>query len=208
MQCGMAVLALLLAMVLATGRLHAASDAATVETCFTPQQLCTGIIVAAIERARREIKVEAYGFTSPPILDALVKARRRGLDVQVILDRTNASRGRNKGAMEMTGAGVPVWIDHRSGIAHNKVVVIDGHLVITGSFNFTVSADRKNAENVVVLESPTLAARYLANWRSLLAVARPYDGQDSEAGSAVARPHGRHRHRVFAWCHGAGPACR
>jgi phosphatidylserine/phosphatidylglycerophosphate/cardiolipin synthase-like enzyme len=157
----------------------ARGEAATVETCFTPRRRCTGVIVAAIDRARRDIYVQAYGFTSAPIVGALVSAYRRGVRVAAILDKSNTRRsGRFDGAGIIDAAGIPVWIDRRKGIAHNKVIVIDGRFVVTGSFNFTAAADRWNAENVVVLESAVVAAQYLANWRSLLAAARRYDGPE------------------------------
>jgi phosphatidylserine/phosphatidylglycerophosphate/cardiolipin synthase-like enzyme len=155
-------------------------DAATVETCFTPRRRCTAVIVAAIDRAQRDIYVQAYGFTSAPIVGALVLAYRRGVRVAAILDKSNARRsGRVDGARIIGAAGIPVWIDQRKGIAHNKVIVIDGRFVVTGSFNFTEAADRRNAENVVVLESAVVAAQYLANWRSLLATARRYEGPEA-----------------------------
>ena len=151
-------------------------EAVTAEPCFTPHQRCTGIIVAAIDHARREIWVLAYGFTSEPIVTALVAAHRRGVKVAAILDKSNGRRSkRYSGARTISAAGVPVWIDHHSGIAHNKVIVIDGRLVITGSFNFTTAADRRNAENVLVIESTTIAAQYLGNWRSLLTRAQRYE---------------------------------
>jgi phosphatidylserine/phosphatidylglycerophosphate/cardiolipin synthase-like enzyme len=162
----------------------AASDVASVETCFTPRRRCTGVIVTAIDRARREVKVLAYGFTSAPILAALVAAERRGVSVAAILDKSNARWSRrHDGARLISAAGIPVWIDHRRGIAHNKVIVIDGHVVVTGSFNFTASADSRNAENVVVLESTAVAGRYLADWRALLATADRYDGPDQATRS-------------------------
>ncbi len=103
---------------------------APVSACFVPPENCAAQIVAAIDAATTEIRVQAYAFTSPPILGALASAKRRGLDVQVVLDRSNdhsASEPRYSGATFMANAGVPVWIDTHSGIAHNKLIIIDQH---------------------------------------------------------------------------------
>lgn len=73
-------------------------------------------------------------------------------------------------------AGIPTWADDKVAIAHNKVMVIDRERVITSSFNFTTSAQTKNAENVVLLCDPATAGRYRDNWESRKAVSRLYEG--------------------------------
>jgi phosphatidylserine/phosphatidylglycerophosphate/cardiolipin synthase-like enzyme len=143
---------------------------AEVSVCFVPGEPCAGEIVAAIAAARSEVRVQAYGFSAPLILAALAAARARGVDVAVILDRSDARRlCERDGAL--LAAGVPVWIDHLPGIAHNKVIVIDRRIVIGGSYNYTASAERRNAENVTFIESEAVAARFLANWASRQALA-------------------------------------
>jgi phosphatidylserine/phosphatidylglycerophosphate/cardiolipin synthase-like enzyme len=145
---------------------------ALVSVCFVPGEGCAGQIVAAIAQARTEVRVQAYGFSAPPILAALADARHRGVDVAVILDHSDARRlCERDGAL--LAAGVPVWIDHPPGIAHNKVIIIDRHLVIGGSYNYTESAERRNAENATFIESAAVAARFLANWAARQAVAQP-----------------------------------
>lgn len=150
-----------------------------VSVCFTPASHCAGVIAAAIAGAQHQVRVQAYGFTSAPILRELAAAHRRGIDVAVILDKSQdhraEDRGRYSGAVYMGHAGVPVWIDDLPAIAHNKVVVIDEHLVVTGSFNFTASAERRNAENVVLIDSPEVARWFLDNWLSRQAVSRLYE---------------------------------
>jgi phosphatidylserine/phosphatidylglycerophosphate/cardiolipin synthase-like enzyme len=138
---------------------------AQVDVCFTPAQRCQPRIVEAINAARSEIRVQAYGFTAVPILGALAAAKQRGVDVQVILDKSNLSP-RYSGAVYVARVGVPVWIDNRPAIAHNKTIIIDRRLVIGGSYNYSPSAETRNAENVLFVESPTLVAEFLANWES------------------------------------------
>ncbi|TXH35338.1 MAG: phospholipase D family protein [Rhodospirillaceae bacterium] len=150
-----------------------AGAAPSIATCFTPGQDCTAKIVSTIAVAKDQIRVQAYSFTSAPIAKALAAAHRRGVDVQVILDKSQAT-ARYTGATYLQNAGIPVSIDFKVAIAHNKVMVIDGRTVITGSFNFTAAAQEKNAENLLVIQDPGLARQYLANWESRAAVSKPY----------------------------------
>jgi hypothetical protein len=104
----------------------------------------------------------------------------------VILDKSNDRSGeksRYSGAKFVAHAGIPVFIDHQPAIAHNKIVIIDRHLVITGSYNFTRSAERRNAENVTFIDSAEVASRFLSNWNARRAVSRAYGdhGQRVEA---------------------------
>jgi len=155
----------------------AGSGSPIVTTCFTPAQTCADLIVNILNRAESEIRLQAYGFSSLPILSALVSASRRGVDVVVILDKSGdrASSGRSgSGAEFVARAGIPVLIDYRPAIAHNKVIVVDRHIVVTGSYNFTVAAEHRNAENVTVVDSPDVASRFLANWETRRAVSRVF----------------------------------
>lgn len=149
------------------------SHAVPWEVCFTPGQDCTGLIVESIDGARIEILMQAYSFTSAPIAEALVRAKKRGVDVRAILDKSQRAE-RYTGATFLGNAGIPVLIDERPAIAHNKVMVLDGSTVITGSFNFTKAAQEKNAENVLILRDEALAHRYGDNWRSRAKVSVAY----------------------------------
>ena len=155
---------------------------AAVSVCFTPgPKSCAEWIADAVDGATTSIRVQAYWLTSPPILRALASARKRGLDVQAILDRTqdrtNDQRGRYSSAVFLAHAGVRVWIDDTMAIAHNKVIILDAAKVITGSFNFTKSADTRNAENVVILDSPEAARWFLANWSERQAASRAFTAE-------------------------------
>ena len=101
----------------------------------------------------------------------VVAAKGRGVDIAVILDRSD-ERGSHIGIAAMQSAGVPVWIDTPPGIAHMKAIVIDQRRVIAGSFNFTNSAQRRNVEDVLFVEDARLATRFLENWRERQAVSR------------------------------------
>jgi len=142
------------------------ANAADIRTCFTPGGDCTGLIVAEVANAKREVLVQAYSFTSPDIVKALVDAKRRGVDVQVILDKSQTGQKKEGIAADtLIIAKVPVLIDSAHSIAHNKVMVLDSARVITGSFNYTRAAQERNAENVLVIADSDLARRYADNWR-------------------------------------------
>jgi phosphatidylserine/phosphatidylglycerophosphate/cardiolipin synthase-like enzyme len=140
--------------------------------CFTPGEDCTAFIVRQIDGAKSELLVQAYYVTSPPILQALGRAKARGVEVQSILDKTN-EQPRYTGLTYLLNHGVSVLIDDNVKIAHNKVIVIDRQHLITGSFNFTLSAQQRNAENVLLIaNAPELAQRYTLNWWQRATVAR------------------------------------
>lgn len=154
----------------------AVAQGATRTTCFTPGQDCTTLIVSAIDGAKTELLVQAYGFTASPIIDAIARAKDRGVKVQVILDKSNEGE-KDSGAVELVAHGIFPQIDDSVAIAHNKVMVIDQDAVITGSFNFTDSAQKKNAENVLVIKGDAeLAGAYRKNWERRLASSRPFVG--------------------------------
>ncbi len=161
--------------------------AAEVAVCFTPEYgatpSCTQQVVDALNGAKKNVLVQAYSFTSAPIAKALVDAKRRGVEVKVILDRSNRS-AHYSAATFLAHAGIPVWIDAQHAIAHNKVMIIDGRTVLTGSFNFTKAAEQQNAENLVTINDSTIAEKYAANWQKHLEHSKPYPA----AGEAASAP--------------------
>ena len=132
---------------------------------FTPPAGAATAIVQAVDASEREVLVQAYGFTHNAIAQAVVRAHQRGVVVRVLLDEKSSST--NRYVMDMLKqANVALRLDGRHAIAHNKVMVIDASVVITGSFNFTNSAATRNAENFLVLKSNAWAQRYKAEWQS------------------------------------------
>jgi len=139
------------------------------QVCFTPGQSCATLIIDALEKAQQSIVVQAYSFTSFPIAKALVQAKQRGIEVKVILDKAwllDKQDARSKAALDYLYAHeIPLWVDYRPNIAHNKIMIIDSAQVITGSFNFTNSAEKRNAENLLLIDSVELASQYQQNWQ-------------------------------------------
>ena len=178
----MRLIAFNLALALLPFAAHASSKPApaTVSTCFTPgPESCAEQIVDRIDEAHLSVRVQAYYLTQPLILRAIATAKRRGLDVEVILDksqdRRNSSGSRYSGATYLANAGVSVWIDDAPAIAHSKIIILDDRLVLTGSFNFTKSADTRNAENVVIIDSTEVAAHFTRNWEVRRSASRKFE---------------------------------
>ena len=156
--------------------------AGTVQVAFTPGDEGTALIVQAIEGARKQVLVQAYSFTSRSIAQALIEARRRGLDVQLMADPRQAHSSDYGMVAYVAAAGVPSFFDEEHDSAHNKVMVIDAEtsnpVVITGSFNFSHAAQHKNSENLLLFRgNPQLTAAYLRNWRKHREHAVPVNGR-------------------------------
>jgi hypothetical protein len=105
------------------------------------------VLVGEIAKAERELLVQAYNFTEPRIIAAIIAAHRRGVLVTVILDKISPGQ-KGEGADPVHDAGIPTFIGRKPKIAHNKVAVIDQTTVVTGSFNFSTNAGCCNAENL------------------------------------------------------------
>ena len=138
----------------------------TVAARFSPRGGCTEAIVAEINKAHREVLVQAYSFTCPDIAKALIEAKKRGAAVTVLLDRSNVAETTSELKM-LEEAGLRPHIDDKHAIAHNKIMIIDRKTLLTGSFNFTRQAEHENAENLLILRHhPELAAAYLRNFEA------------------------------------------
>lgn len=159
--------------------------ATEVRVFFSPSGGCTEAVVENLGKAKITVLVQAYSFTSAPIAKALVDAEKRGVKVQVILDKSNRTE-RYSSADFLLHEGVPTWIDAKHAIAHNKIMVIDGRTVLTGSFNFTKAAENNNAENLLVIQDSDLAAKYTANWKAHLEHSEPYT--DTKGTMTETRP--------------------
>lgn len=143
---------------------------------FSPQGGCTEAIVAEVNQSQRELLVQAYSFTSQPIAAACVAAHQRGVNVIAILDKSQETE-QYTAADFLLNSGIPTVIDAKHQIAHNKVILIDGRTVITGSFNFTSNAEKSNAENLLIIhDRPDLYAAYEANMRTHFEHSERYGG--------------------------------
>lgn len=145
---------------------------AQVSACFTPYQNCTHQLVQHINKAKQSIYMQGYSFTSGPIGRALVRAHKRGVNVQAILDKSNFDCSHFSYVSYLIRNHIPVWNDYAPNIAHNKVMIFDKSIVETGSFNFTKSAQYYNTENVMFINSKAIAKQYVNNWYHRMKVSK------------------------------------
>ncbi|EHZ5133445.1 phospholipase D family protein [Salmonella enterica] len=142
--------------------------AATIETGFSPEGTALQLVLKTIETAQQEIRLMGYSFTSPEVVRALISAKRRGVDVKVVLDE-KGNRGKAcVAAMNLlVNAGIPVRTVSKFKILHDKVIVADGRHTEVGSFNYSRAADKSNSENaLVVWDDPVVAQKYMNHWTS------------------------------------------
>jgi phosphatidylserine/phosphatidylglycerophosphate/cardiolipin synthase-like enzyme len=137
---------------------------------FSPKigaQSAQDVVIDAISHAKHSIVMAAYSFTSKPIATALVDAKGRGVDVRLVADKRGNS-GKYSATTFVANKNVPVRLNGKYAIMHNKFMVIDGTDVETGSFNYTQAAATKNAENALLLRGvPDLAASYTQDFEKL-----------------------------------------
>lgn len=145
------------------------------QICFTPKYDCTALITQTIQKAQKNILVQAYSFTSIPIAHALAQAKARGVEVKVILDESQVKKGNYSSARFLLQRGIPIWIDYKPAIAHNKVMIIDDNTTVTGSFNFTKAAQFSNTENVLIIQDANIAKAYKENWQNRLQISKGFN---------------------------------
>ena len=151
----------------------------TIEPIFTPGGDAEAAIMRALFEAKHSVRVQAYLLTSRSVAYGLVEAKHRGVDVEVLADRQMVEKGEHSLIPLLVDNHIPVWLEVRYAIAHNKIMIIDSEdesaMVITGSFNFTHSAQVHNAENLLLLRgNPALVKAYVDNWQRHRAEAVPY----------------------------------
>ena len=155
--------------------------AAQVTVLFSPEDNIQRTLLGLINNAQRNILVQAYVFTDDTLANALIRAHKRGVNVEVLLDAQMLNNTRGSDGVRLSEAGIPVRLETRYENAHNKVMIFDhdtaNAAVVTGSYNFTYNAQRSNAENVVIIrQSPATIKRYVDNWRAHAADAVAYSG--------------------------------
>jgi phosphatidylserine/phosphatidylglycerophosphate/cardiolipin synthase-like enzyme len=129
---------------------------------FSPRGGCEQMVVALIETAKKTIRVQAYGFTSIPIANALIVKKQMGVDVQGVFDRSDRTAKNSKTGM-LAAAGIPVTYDAKHPIMHVKAMVIDGEWIELGSYNYTSQAEN-NAEDCLEEDSPDKAKLFTEQW--------------------------------------------
>lgn len=143
-----------------------------IEAFFSPEDAVRDEIVQLIRRARHSVCFMAFTFTSAEIAEAMAQARARGVAVAGVVEGYGAMAGYSRYVL-LQAAGCAVRRDRGETTMHHKVIIIDGEIVVTGSYNFTANAGLINDENLLVIRSARVAAEYLAEFARLYGAAGP-----------------------------------
>lgn len=146
------------------------ATAAVIETGFSPEGSALPLVLKTITTAQKEVRAMGYSFTSPEVVRALINARKRGVDVRVVLDHKANAGKQNKASRAamnlLVSAGIPVRTVSVFKILHDKVIVTDRRNTQLGSYNYSRAAE-SNSENVLVVwNDAVVAQRYLQHWTS------------------------------------------
>lgn len=148
----------------------------SIQVGFSPEGSARKLVLETMGSAQHSIQMLAYAFQAPDIMQALVDARHRGVEVRVVIDKKRNQGKASKAAMDLvTRNGVELRTNEHFHIHHDKTIIVDGNTVETGSFNFALSAETVNSENVVVIrDMPEVSRQYLAHWQSRWDLGKPY----------------------------------
>ena len=143
-----------------------------IQACFTPQQQCLPLILTEIRKAKKEILIQAYQLTSKPIAEALKEAHEKDVTIKILADKSQESSPYSQIAF-LAKIGIEVLIDSKPHIAHSKIILIDGKCLVGGSYNYSDSAEKPNAENILILKNTLIIQEYRKNWISRYKLSRP-----------------------------------
>ncbi len=149
----------------------------SVESHFSAQDGIEWVVEREIDRAVDYIDAAVYTFTSRPLAQALVDAHNRGVEVRLVLDPSSASSSYGK-ATYLYNNGIEIKIEKGAGLMHHKFLLIDDSVLITGSFNWTASAESINDENIILLKGfPSTFRSYMGEFKRLWGDGRTYTGK-------------------------------
>jgi phosphatidylserine/phosphatidylglycerophosphate/cardiolipin synthase-like enzyme len=150
-------------------------DGVSVANYFSPDDEVMSKLAALMGVAQHSIRFYAFTYTHADLANAMIERFNAGVDVQGIIENRGASQG---ALVPLACAKVPVKVDGNKYTMHHKVIVIDDHIVITGSFNFTKSADNINDDNVLIIDDAVTAQFFLEEFDRLDAIAKDPDPAD------------------------------
>jgi phosphatidylserine/phosphatidylglycerophosphate/cardiolipin synthase-like enzyme len=156
-------------LVFAPAILPVSSSATTIEVWYAPEDTPLDRVVALYNRAHRYLYVSVYGLSNPRAVEALVAAKRRGIDVRVLTDRERMDDPKQRAAVNtLRLAGIPIKVNQHEGLMHLKQVVMDDEVNASGSMNHTTSGNRYNDERLDVITDRVITAKardkFLAMW--------------------------------------------
>jgi phosphatidylserine/phosphatidylglycerophosphate/cardiolipin synthase-like enzyme len=138
-----------------------------IEVYFSPEDGALQHILSAVNAAKENISFLAYSFTSNELSAALIERAKAGVTVSGVFDKDQYHSNASTEYDTLHNAGLDVWLDGNPRLMHDKVIIIDGQVVITGSYNFSNNAEHSNDENILIIHNPDIAAKYLAEFQQI-----------------------------------------
>jgi phosphatidylserine/phosphatidylglycerophosphate/cardiolipin synthase-like enzyme len=145
-------------------------DETPIRIYFSPEDGVAKYVLTELQKAKKSIRFMAFSFTADPIAQALITQAKAGITVQGVFERQNAT-GTGAAFAELQSGGVDVLEDGNCYILHHKTIIIDDRIIITGSYNFTSSAERSNDESLIIITDPEVASLYRAEFERTYAQA-------------------------------------
>ena len=135
-----------------------------IEVCYSPAGKCSQSIIRELKQAKTEVHILAYSFTSKVITQTIKDLAASGVKIYLIIDKQKSIE-RYTTINQLKGLpNIEILVDPKHAIAHNKVMLIDNNTIITGSYNFTQSAETRNGENIIILQSEDVMEQYKSDW--------------------------------------------
>ena len=142
-------------------------DGTLVENYFAPEDGVSGHVLTLLRSARSSITFMAFTFTSADFARTLVDQAQAGVMVQGVFEKQQIAAGNDGAWKTLRGAGLDVHLDGNPYNMHSKVFIVDRQVVVTGSYNFSQSADRSNDENVLIIHNAEVAQTFLGEWQKV-----------------------------------------
>lgn len=133
---------------------------------FSPDDDVEKIILRRIRKARKSIRFMYFSFTSGKVADEIISKHKSGIKIMGLMEK-RGSFSKYSQFVKMNLEGIPVKRDKNRYIMHHKVIIIDDYRVITGSYNMSKNASKRNDENIVIIDNPQVAAKFIREFRRL-----------------------------------------
>jgi len=148
-------------------------DGTPMDIYFSPDDHVQAALVDLLDNAQKSIYFLAYSFTADPLGEAIRQRAAAGVKVSGVMEAEQVASNVGSEYDAFRAAGLDVHLDGNRGQMHHKVMIIDGQIVVMGSYNFTASAEKTNDENLIVIYNPGIAGQYLKEFQRVYAVAKP-----------------------------------
>lgn len=152
------------------GNQWAILDGSAIQVLFSAEDHAVDNLIALANDARSNIRFLAFSFTDYPLAQAMIERAKAGVDVRGVFETFGSNSPRSE-LKTFWCAGLPVRQDGNSSFLHDKIIIIDNSIVVTGSLNFSSNADEENEENVVIIDNAEIAALYLQEYQRVWAQA-------------------------------------